>query len=54
MIEAKVEIKCPCCAKATLIADPMFVVENTTDDFYVECCQCGRRYYLIVKEKSND
>jgi len=36
---------------ATLIADPMFVVENTTDDFYVECCQCGRRYYLIVKEK---
>ena len=48
MIEAKVEIKCPC--GNLLIANPMFV---GTDNTYIECVECGRKYFLIEINDSN-
>jgi len=49
MIEAKVEIHCPCHAGAILIAEPMVVCEKRDDSFYIQCCQCGRKYYLVAE-----
>ena len=49
MIVAKITIKCPCSPDATIIAEPMVAEEKEADNFYVECCQCGRRYHLVVE-----
>ena len=50
MILAKVEINCPCGGK--LVADPTIVCERIEDEYFIECCQCGRRYYLIESQEA--